>query len=150
MLSIGYVLQGRFALGTSRLAKYIADRDEDEYSALATWARVFLAEVYLEMVAGQKKPSLRVMLRNLPFLVRALPFAASRALDLLMRASANEQIGKTGVIFARINFDLGIVHRIKRRPAEARRHFTTARDAAATFNATALLARTDTALSSLA
>jgi hypothetical protein len=95
MLSLATVMQGKLASGTSEIRQFIVDSERQGYQVIADWARIFLAEAYLELLSGKEKPSIGVLIRKFIFLVRTLPFAAQMALDLLSRAWANEQIDKS-------------------------------------------------------
>jgi hypothetical protein len=88
----------------------------------ADWGRIYLAEVYLELLAAKQRPSFRVLLHNSVFLIRTLPFAARRALNLLTHAAKNAQFSPEGSFTARINMDLGLLHQVKKRHGDARRH----------------------------
>jgi hypothetical protein len=91
----------------------------------------------------------RVLLQNLVFLIRTLPFAAQMALQLLSEAAASPQIGKSTAMAARISFGIGLACKIKKRGKEARMHFEQAREIAEPLKAAALLAKIDTALAEL-
>jgi hypothetical protein len=107
ILALASIMQGKLAKGTSQIRRHIAESERHGYHLLADWARVLLAEVYLELVTGKEKPDIRVLLQNLVFLIRTLPFAAQMALRLLSQASANQQIGKSTAMAARISFGIG-------------------------------------------
>jgi hypothetical protein len=149
ILSIALVMRGEFGSGIRKIDAYIAERDHDGYQAAADWGRIYLAEIYLELLAGKERPPLHVLLRNIIFLVLSLPFAARRALDLLERAKANDQFSRTGILAARIEYNLGLLNRIKKRPDLARNHLTGARRIAEPLNATPLVCKIDNALASL-
>ena len=149
ILAIAAVLEGRFAKGVKGIERYIAFRDRERYPGAAGWARVYLAEIYMELLAGTQRPPFRVLLRNSVFLVRTLPFAARRALDLLTRAAKNAQFSPEGVFLARINMDLGLLHKIKKRQDDARHHLEKAREFAAPLGAATMLAKIDAALADL-
>ena len=149
MLSLALVMQGKFAKGVSQIRKHIVESERQGYRLIADWARVFLAEVYLELLTGKEKPSIGVLMQNIAFLVRTVPFAAQRALELLLQASANQQIGKMTEFSARINFDMGIACKLKKRRSQARTYFERAREIAQPLNAATLLTKIDTALAEL-
>jgi hypothetical protein len=108
ILGLALIMQGKFAKGTSQIRNHIAESERQGYHLLADWSRVLLAEVYLELLTGKEKPGIRVLLQNLVFLIRTLPFAAGMALRLLSQASANQQIGKSTTLAARISFGIGL------------------------------------------
>jgi hypothetical protein len=149
ILGLALIMQGKFAKGTSQIRRHIAESERQGYHLLADWSRVLLAEVYLELLTGKEKPGIRVLLQNLVFLIRTLPFAAQMALRLFSQASANQQIGKSTTLAARISFGIGLACKIKKRGKEARVHFELAREIAEPLQAAALLAKIDTALAEL-
>ena len=149
ILGVALIMQGKFGKGVSQIRRYIAETERQGYRVAADWARVLLAEVYLELLTGKEKPGIRVLLQNLVFLIRTLPFAAQIALRLLSQASASQQIGKSTTLAARISFGIGLASQIKKRGKEARVHFEHAREIAESLKATALLAKIDTALAEL-
>jgi class 3 adenylate cyclase/tetratricopeptide (TPR) repeat protein len=150
ILSISAVLEGRFAEGVKGIERYIAWNDREKYRLGADWGRIYLAEVYLELLAGKQRPPFRVLVRNSVFLIRTLPFAARRALDLLTHAAKNAQFSPEGVFLARINMDLGLLHKVKKRRDDARHYLEKAREFAAPRGAATMLAKIDAALADLA
>jgi hypothetical protein len=149
ILGLALIVQGKLAKGVSHIRRYVAETERQGYRAVADWARILLAEVYLQLLTGKEKPGIRVLLPNLFFLIRTLPFAAQTALRLLSQASANQQFGKSTAMAARISFGIGLSCKIKKRAKEARVHFEHAREIAASLKAIALLAKIDTALAEL-
>jgi hypothetical protein len=85
-------------------------------------ARIYLAEVYLELLSKKEKLSLGLLARNFIFLVRRLPFAEQMAFDLLSQTWANEQIEKSTGTAPRISFGMGLACKLRKRTAEARMH----------------------------
>jgi hypothetical protein len=149
ILGLALIMQGKLAKGTSQIRSHIAELERQGYRGAADWAGVLLAEVYLELLTGKEKPQIRVLLPNLVFLIRTLPFAAQMALRLLSQASANQQFGKSTAMAARISFGIGLIYKIRKRGKEARVHFEHAREIAEPLNAAALLAKIDAALAEL-
>jgi class 3 adenylate cyclase len=149
ILGLASIVQGKLAKGTSQIRSYIAETERQGYRGVADWARILLSEVYLQLLTGKEKPGIRVLLPNLIFLIRTLPFAAQMALRLLSQASANQQFGKSTAMAARVSFGIGLACKIKKQSKEARVHFEQAREIAESLKATALLAKIDTALAEL-
>jgi hypothetical protein len=149
ILSLALIMQGKFAKGVSQIRRHIVESERQGYRVVADWTRILLAEVYLELLTGKEKPNIRVLLRNLVFLICTLPFAAQMALRLLSQASANQQIGKSTAMAARISFGIGLACKVKKRGGEARVYLEQARQIAEPLKAAALLAKIDTALAEL-
>jgi hypothetical protein len=90
------ILQGNIRDGLRLIEEVILKREKEGYRAMADLSRLTLAEFYLQIIAGNEKPPLPTLLRNLPTLLRNLPIlvrvmvtAPSRIPDLLKRVLAN-------------------------------------------------------------
>ncbi len=75
-------------------------------------------KVYLNMATGDPPPS--VMLKNIGFLLRHLPFAARRAETLLGKAAEFYGEVEAHGFRAQALLDLGLLHKAKKRPEKAR------------------------------
>ena len=102
-----------------------------------------LSEIYLEMLSGKETPPFRVVLRNLKTIIGAQLFGRQRVLTLLKKAGSYEQLSERGTIRARIEMDLGLLYKIKKKPDLARRHLTRARAAAEIQNAASMIKKID-------
>ena len=71
-------------------------REQEGYRAAADWYRLFLAEIYLEMISGAEKPPARILLRNLLTLVKVMFTAQKRILSLVERVRQNPQMDANG------------------------------------------------------
>jgi class 3 adenylate cyclase len=146
----GLVLSGRIREGIRLLKQVILASDADGDGIRATWGRIILAEVYLGMLAGERTtPPLTVILSNLDVILAARLFGATRALALLEQAGRNDQLHEYGTIRARINMDIGMLHKLKTRPALARQFLEKARAPAELQGATFMVEKIDGALASL-
>jgi class 3 adenylate cyclase/tetratricopeptide (TPR) repeat protein len=89
-----------------------------------------LGEIYLQMVLRQARPTLSMLVRNLGFVLRTLPFAGRKARQQLEAGiRLCRELGMT-VWLARGLLDLGLLGRAERRLAEARRSLEEARELA--------------------
>jgi hypothetical protein len=148
-LGVAMVLEGDFAGGV-RFIEAAIQRNELEGSPLGRdFARIFLAETYLEFLAPKQKPPPSVMLKNLPFLIRTVLTGKRRALELLMQARDNPSFAGATYFRARIDADLGILHKVANRRTEARLYLMQARPVAESLGATGLLSKIDAALADL-
>jgi hypothetical protein len=120
-------------------------KSEYNYPSYADLGRIYLAEFHIALLRGTKTPSLRVLLKNLLFLVHAKRVAARKAEALLREAMADPWFSERGVTRARIEFDLGEICLATGRPALARTHFKKARAIAVAQNVPKWLAKIDVA-----
>jgi hypothetical protein len=143
------LLDGDFAGGV-RFIKDAMERNELEGCPVASdFARVFLAEIYLEFLAPKQKLPLSVVLKNLLFLIRTIPIGRRRALELLIQARDNPSFAGATYFRARIDADLGFLHKLVRQHAEARSYLMQARSVAESLGASGLLSKIDSALGDL-
>lgn len=145
-LGVAMILEGDFAGGV-RFIEAAIQRSESEGSPLGRdLASIFLAETYLEFLAPKQKPPPMVMLKNLPFLIKTMLTGRRRALELLMQARDNPLFAGATYYRARIDADLGILHKRGKRRDEARWYLMQARSVAETLGASGLLSKIDMAL----
>jgi hypothetical protein len=149
-LGMAMVASGAIGQGIAWLEALVL-RGEREYDGAvgADVGRISLAEVYVALLAGRRRPSLRVLAQNLFALVRARFIAARRAEGLLLKALGNPMFSEVGVFRARTHLALGLLHKAKGQSATAREHLERAQFAAAAQDAGAMLARIEAALASL-
>lgn len=110
----------------------------------------YLGLIYLKMAEGGPRPPLAVVLRNLGFALKAVPFAARLGRRHLETAAHEYRRLNMPYYLAECLFHLGVLHQAKGRTREARVCFDEARKVAAAVEASALCERIDAARSSLA
>jgi tetratricopeptide (TPR) repeat protein len=149
-LGMAMVASGAIGRGIAWLEALVR-RGEREYEGAVgvDVGRISLAEVYVALLAGRRRPSLRVLAGTLFALVRARLIAARRAEALLLKALRNPMLSEVGVFRARIHLALGLLQKAKGRSAMAREHLERAHVAAAAQDAGAMLAKIEAALASL-
>jgi hypothetical protein len=150
------ILQGNIRDGLRLIEEAILKQEKQGFRDMADWTRLTLAEIYLQFIAGNEKPPLPTLLRNLPTLLRNLPIilrtminAHSRIPDLLKRVLANPRFDPAGHHIGRAQMILGLLYKAKKKRALAFEHLTEARRILSQFGQTPLLARVDTALAEL-
>jgi DNA-binding winged helix-turn-helix (wHTH) protein len=150
-LAISMLMRGEFAKGVRSLESVI-DRAENDYGyrSYANWGRIYLAEFYIALLTGNRRPSPRLLVKNLLFLVRAKRVAVRKAEALLRKAMADPWFSERGVIRTRIDYDLGEIAMATGRADVARTHFASAREIAVAQQAPNWLAKIDTAMQAAA
>jgi hypothetical protein len=146
---VGLAMCGHIAQGIRLLEDSIAAADACGSHTAAAWNRITLAEIYLEMLSGKQTPPLLVIFRNLGIILGAQLFGRQRVLGLLEKANSYEQLSERGTIRARIQMDLGLLYKIKKRPDLARKHLARARAVAEIQNAAAMVNKIDTIIAGL-
>jgi class 3 adenylate cyclase/tetratricopeptide (TPR) repeat protein len=141
LVSTGYISGGLRKLDEA------SRRLSDQGFFVASCAcQLILGEIYLRIALLEDLPPLSVLLRNAPFLIRTFPFASRRARAHLEQAAAEFRSLEAPSFVAWCLYDLGVLHRGKGRPDEARRCFAEAQSIAREVGADVLEARAAEAL----
>ena len=148
MLALCKILQGNIAEGMHIIEELILRREKEGYFGNANWCRLNLAEVYLEIIAGNEKPRFMVLLKNLPILLKVMVTGSSRIRALITRVMEHPQFDPEGHFIGRAQMVLGLLYKAKKR-ALALQHLTEAQRIISQFGQTPMLARIDTALAEL-
>lgn len=148
-LGVAKVLQGDISGGIRDLEELARRREAANDNFNVIFARLTQAEVYIELLASRQRPSLLIVLKNLPFLIITAVTGRKKAMRLLTEARKNPMFTGASHFLARIDADLGILLKIGKQYDAAREHLERARSIAAQLKAEALLAKIDTALAEL-
>ena len=131
------------------LEEVILRRDKEGYRRNSDWMRLILAEGYLEIIAGNEKPPFKVLLKNLPFLIKVMVTASSRIRALVIDVLKNPHLDSNGFNKGKSEMYLGLLYKAKKRCALAQQHLTEAKRIISQFGQTPTLARIDAALAEL-
>jgi hypothetical protein len=146
---VALAMLGRISEGIRVVEQQIARCETSGDQTGAAWARIILAEIYIQILSGGEKPPLAVLLQNFRAIAAAMIFGASRARRLLQKAAATKMLSEQGVQIARINFDLGVLSAMKKKRGEAKIFFEKARVVAKDQGADRLMQKIDAALAEL-
>jgi tetratricopeptide (TPR) repeat protein len=149
VLGVGRVMLGDMARGMRAIEDATAAAEQLGQTIARPYGDLFQGETYLQMAIGGEKPPLSVMLRNLPFLLRTLPFATRKSRRCLESALDGFRTLESPSFIARCLYDLGLLDRAGKRTAEARANFVEARGIADSVEATTLVDQIDATLPSL-
>ena len=125
---------GRIAEGIRMLKAGIAACEATGSRAMASWNRLSLAELYLQMLSSKKRPSIRFVLSNLGAIVWVSMFGNRRARQLLDEVLQNDQIHELSTARGWIEISLARLCILKKQPDLARQHLTKAHLAATAQN----------------
>jgi class 3 adenylate cyclase len=153
-LGVAMILSGEVRAGLSWLHAFIrrgelASKLEPGTRNTAELAGLALAEVYISMLEGRRRMPLRMLLKNLVPLVVARIRASGEAQRLLENVMRSPFYDPNGMFRARIEFNLGRLQLVRKRPDLARPHLERARAAALAQKAKNIVAKIDAALVSL-
>jgi hypothetical protein len=142
-LSVAMVLAGAFSQGIRLCEKCIREQEAAGYQNAAEWARLNLAEIYLEMLTSEQKPPLKIILKNVLFLLRLKVSGPARINRLLDKADKNTHFSEWGIIRARIELSFARLYAIRGHSVLAHNHLARAKRIAEGLCTEALLARID-------
>jgi tetratricopeptide (TPR) repeat protein len=116
------MLAGQMAAGVRWIEDWIEHCTELGNDAQSAVGHMILGDIYLQMVLGEKKPPLRMVLRNLGFILRTLPVAARKARSHLEEAIRKARPVDMPGILAHSLLDLGLLCQKKKCLEEARQY----------------------------
>jgi hypothetical protein len=93
---IALVVQGEIREGIRWMEQSILRRENEGYRTVADWYRLFLCEIYLEIIAGSEKPSVKVLARIMLTLVAVMFTAQRRICALVERVRQNPHFDPNG------------------------------------------------------
>jgi hypothetical protein len=143
------VLQGHISDGIHWIEESILQREKEGYQTIADWYRLFLCEVYLQIIGGNEKVPFGVLLKNLPILLNVMFTAPSRIRALTTRIMENPHFDPAGFHFGRVQMALGLLYKVKKKRALAVQHLTEAKRIFLQFAQIPILARVEVALAEL-
>ena len=140
------ILRGKIARGIRIIESAIAAARRDGWRVAEDWAKLFLCEVYLEVMFPKEKPSLSFLLKNIPILIK-ISFVGRSSIEFLVsQIRSNPQFDLNGHHIGRAEMILGLLYKGKRKRALAVQHLTEAKRILSQFGQTPILARVDAAL----
>jgi hypothetical protein len=132
-------MTGKIGEGIRLLKAAISASDATGSLAVASWNRLALAELYIGMLSFQGRPSIKLILSNLPAILAVRISGIRLARQLLEQIAQNGQIHEGSTTQARIELDLARLCLIKDQPDLAHEHLKTARAAALSQDSTPIL-----------
>jgi class 3 adenylate cyclase/tetratricopeptide (TPR) repeat protein len=149
MWGIALAMNGEIGKGIRWVKKAISRREREGYRAAADWCRMFLCEIYLEIISGKEKAPLKVLVRNI-FTVITIRFTATPVIYALVgQVRQNPQFDPRGHFFGRCEMILGELHKIKNKRALAIRHLAEAQRIVSQLGRTPMLTRIEASLADL-
>jgi hypothetical protein len=146
---VALVVCGEIGGGIRWMEQSILKREREGYRAAADWYRMFLCEIYLQIISGTEKPSAKVLTRNILTLVRVMFTAQRRISTLVGLVRQNPQLDPNGHHTGRLEMILGLLYKTKKKRTLAVQHLTETKRIISQFGPTPMLARIDAALAEL-
>jgi hypothetical protein len=149
IIGVCRVLQGSISDGIRLLEEAILKREREGYRDVADWYRLFLSEVYLQIVGGNEKLPFLSMMENLPILLKVMVTASSRIRGLMAHVLENPHLDPAGYFVGHAQMILGLLFKIKKKRVLALQHLTEGKRILSQFGQSPMLARLDAALTEL-
>jgi class 3 adenylate cyclase len=150
MWGIALVVHGEIGEGIRWIRESILRREQEGYRVAADWHRLFLCEIYLEIISGKEKAPTRVLARNILTLMVVTFTAHKRICALVEKVRQNTQFDPNGHFIGRCEMILGLLYKAKKKRALAVQHLTEAKRIASQFGRTPMLAKIEAALAEVA
>ncbi|WP_406645581.1 AAA family ATPase [Aliisedimentitalea scapharcae] len=149
MLGVALAMDGQIGAGLRQIEDAIARREAEGTRIAADWNRLFLCEVYLEILSGEGGASLGVLMRNISALTGVFLFGGKRIIELIEHVRANPQFDPAGHYIARSELILGLLYKIKKKKAQALQHLNEAKRIVEPAGKSPMLTRINVALAEL-
>jgi tetratricopeptide (TPR) repeat protein len=146
---VALAVNGRIQEGLEYIEQTIVRRENEGFRAAADWCRLFLCEVYLNILSGGGEASLGLLLRNVRPLTWVMMFGAKRIEALIKQVRNNPQFDPNGHYIGRAEMILGLLYKAKKKKALAASHLSEARRIASAFGPSPMLTRIEAALAEL-
>jgi class 3 adenylate cyclase/tetratricopeptide (TPR) repeat protein len=143
------VLNGKIGRGIRIIESVIVTARRDGWRAAEDWAKLFLCEVYLEVMFPKDKPPLGLILKNIPMLIKILFVGRSSIESLVSQVRRNPHFDVNGHHIGRAEMILGLLYKGKGNRTLAIQHLTEANRIFSQFGQTPILARVHAALAEL-
>jgi hypothetical protein len=104
---VALAMRGEIGAAIRWLAEAISRREQEGYRSAADWYRMFLCEIYLEVISGKEKPSATVLFRNARTLLSIIFGVQKRISTLVQRIRQNPQLDPNGHHVGRCEMILG-------------------------------------------
>ena len=125
-LGIVMAAKGRMSEGIARIEKTRASLLGDSLEFFSSEAEFALGKSYLQMVVKKEPVSLKLLSKNIGFLVRTLPFAADRAEIHFRRVYELAKKYGSDAFMGHACLGLGLLHKAKKRNKKARDYLSKA------------------------
>ena len=149
VMGVSKVLDGHIAEGMRFIEGAIKTQEDKGYRAIADWYRLFLAEVYLQIISGQDRPPFPVLMKNLWTILKATVTGKSAVLTLMTSVLENPHFDPAGINIGRAKMVLGLLYKVRKDRTLATRYLIDAKQIFSQFGQTPILARVETALAEL-
>lgn len=150
LLGVAQVMDGHIGAGLGQIEAAIARNEQQGFRASADFGRLYLCEVYLAILSGDGGTSASIFMRNAGALAKVFLQGPRRIVSLIEQIRSSTQLDPNGHNIGRAEMVLGLLYKVKNKPAAARQHLTEARRIIATSGLSPLLTRIDDALVGLA
>jgi class 3 adenylate cyclase/tetratricopeptide (TPR) repeat protein len=120
------IAKGQMARGLEQIERTLRNCAEHERRCFEAYFEYILGRVFVQMVTRSVPIPLLAIIKNLPFLLRTLPFAAGRAEQHLGRSIALAEEAGAGYVAGIALLDLGVLHLAKGRKSMAAEALTAA------------------------
>lgn len=114
---------GKMSKGIQIVKESLKDFNDQKRKGSVSMYEYGYAGIYLEIVKGNKKVSLMNIFKNMGFILSNMFSAGKKAETNLNRVvKLSEEVGTKGIA-GQAHYDLGTLHRLKKRKDKARMHF---------------------------
>jgi hypothetical protein len=149
VMGVALALRSEIGAAIRWMKASISKREQEMYGTAADWYRLFLCEIYLEVIAGKEKVPVGVLLRNASAIVSVMVCAGKAIPALVAHVRRNPHLDPNGHYIGRAEMIMGLLYKAKKKRALAVRHLTEAKRIVSQSDPTPMLAKIEAALAEL-
>ena len=146
---VGLALKGEISAGLRWIETSISRQEREGAQTNADWQRIYLCELYIEIIAGSEKPSLYVLARNAITILVVLLTAEQRVVSLVGEIRRNPHLDPNGFHIGRCEMILGLLYKAKKKRPLAVQHLTEAKRIISQFGPSPTLTKIESALAEM-
>jgi class 3 adenylate cyclase len=147
---VSAILRGQLSKGLRIIEDSVETARRNGWRVAEDWAKLFLCEIYLELMFPKERPSLRFLLRNCTAIIKVFWLGRSSIETLASQVQNNPQFAPSGHHIGRTQMILGLLYKGTKKETLATHHLSEAKQILSQFGRTPILSRIETALADLA
>ena len=114
VLGVCRVLDGHIKDGIRTIEEAIQIQEKEGYHDVTDWYRLFLAEIYLQIISGHERPPFPILVRNLWVILKVMVTAKSTVCALAEHILKNPHLHPAGINVGRAQMVLGLLYKIRK------------------------------------
>jgi hypothetical protein len=143
ILGVALVTNGEIGRGIRSIKKAILRREKEGRRAPADWYRMFLCEIYLQIILGGETQPIKTIVKNIVTLLKVKLFGRQLIFSMIANIRKNPQFEANGYHIGRCEMILGELLKFDNKRERAIWHLSEARRIMSQYSRTSMLSRVE-------